>query len=151
MATSGIPGKPGKPITETIGRLQAQREVDATPTPDQEQAEGMQIKLGPATKEKAPYSQHDPMFQAFRFQGLVAGTVQPIFVPNIPRYYVVHMNPDAAAASTIRIQAGSFDVTLAANMSVKFPGRTDRFNITVAGGAADFTVISLGDDEVRFI
>ena len=147
---SGIFGKPGKPIMSAIGGPQAKREVDETPTPEQAQTEGMQIKLGPATQEKAPYSQHDPMFATFRMQALAIGSITPMRVPNIARYYIVRSNPETAAGGVCRVQAGSFDITLAANQWVKFPGRTDLVILTVAVAICDITVVALGDDDLRF-
>jgi hypothetical protein len=111
----------------------------------------MQIKLGPPTHEKPSYSQHDPTFTAFRFQAQVAGTVIPLRVPNIPKYYCVRINPETAAGGLCRIQAGSFDVTLAVLQAVKFPARTDLVTLTIAGAATDISVAALGDDELRFI
>lgn len=137
-------GKTGKPIVSVVPTSEQRREVDETPT-----GEGMIVPIGPATHEKAPYSQHDPMFSSLRV-ALAIGAIFEQVVPNIPRSWVVWVNRNSAAGFLLQVTAGSFDVVLAPGDRVTFPGRVNRVRLAGTVAAGDVTIVALGDDLLRF-
>lgn len=138
---------PYRTTVPPIGGPEAKAEVDATPT-----ASGMQIPVAtPVTYDGHPSrSDYSPTFESWRYQGLVAGNVVEPRTPLPGHYWVVFVNTNTAAAATVRVEQGSFDVVLVAGGHVKFPSRSDTIRITVAGGGADVSVSVLGDDDLQF-
>jgi hypothetical protein len=124
---------------------EAQQEVDATPT-----GEGMQVPVArPVTREKAPPEQYSSMFVGFRAAALAVGLYN-YSVPNIPKYWVVYVNANSAAAATVQVESSQMNVTLAIGGHVKFPGRSPNITVTIVGGVADISVFNLGDDDLVF-
>jgi hypothetical protein len=131
-----------------ITPLQAAVEVDVTPT-----GEGMQIAPTRPSHETAPVTQYSPQFEPLRVPLAFAAGAGVIFVytvTNIPRKWTVFVNRNSAVGCLVRVQCGSYDVTLIAGDECTFPGRSNQITVSNTIAAGDVTLIASGDDEVRF-
>jgi hypothetical protein len=109
----------------------------------------MQIQLArPITHEKAPNEQYSSMFVGFRAH-LGVG-VYNYDVPNIPKYWVVYVNPESPLPALVQVETGPLNVILPRLGHIKTPGRSTHITITVFVGDTDLSVYNLGDDDIAF-